>query len=207
MKSESSASSLKGRIYLITPLAENFPLEKDAAYAGVDAGYLKLLEKGIDPVFVLGDFDSLEPGQKPPADALRVPVCKDEPDSELAVAEAIKDGYSEIILWGAISGRLDHTLANIRLAVWKYPGLILQDEMQKAFVLLPGRYSIAPEYRHLSFFAMELSVFSENNVSYPLDHRKIDQEDLYTLSNSFLEGPAEIEVHSGRILCVLSNCI
>lgn len=201
----SSETKKAETIYLITPLTEDFPVREDAVYAGVDAGYLKLLEKGIEPVFVLGDFDSLEEGQKPPVDAIRVPIRKDEPDSELAVGEAIKDGYSRIILWGAISGRLDHTLANIRLAVWKYPGLILQDEKQKAFVLLPGRYSIEPEYRHLSFFAMEPSVFSESNVSYPLDHRVIDQQDLYTLSNSFLEGPAEIEVHSGRILCVLSN--
>ena len=201
----SSETKKAETIYLITPLTEDFPVREDVVYAGVDAGYLKLLEKGIEPVFVLGDFDSLEEGQKPPVDAIRVPIRKDEPDSELAVGEAIKDGYSRIILWGAISGRLDHTLANIRLAVWKYPGLILQDEKQKAFVLLPGRYSIEPEYRHLSFFAMEPSVFSESNVSYPLDHRAIDQQDLYTLSNSFLEGPAEIEVHSGRILCVLSN--
>lgn len=201
----SSETKKAETIYLITPLTEDFPVREDAVYAGVDAGYLKLLEKGIEPVFVLGDFDSLEEGQKPPVDAIRVPIRKDEPDSELAVGEAIKDGYSRIILWGAISGRLDHTLANIRLAVWKYPGLILQDEKQKAFVLLPGRYSIEPEYRHLSFFAMEPSVFSESNVSYPLDHRVIDQQDLYTLSNSFLEGPAEIKVHSGRILCVLSN--
>lgn len=202
----SSETKKAETIYLITPLTEDFPVREDAVYAGVDAGYLKLLEKGIEPVFVLGDFDSLEEGQKPPVDAIRVPIRKDEPDSELAVGEAIKDGYCRIILWGAISGRLDHTLANIRLAVWKYPGLIiLQDEKQKAFVLLPGRYSIEPEYRHLSFFAMEPSVFSESNVSYPLDHRAIDQQDLYTLSNSFLEGPAEIEVHSGRILCVLSN--
>lgn len=195
----------RGRIYLITPLGQDFPIEKNAAYAGVDAGYRLLKEKNITPAFVLGDFDSLPQGEKPPAGAIRLPVRKNEPDSELAVQEALQDGYTEIILWGGISGRLDHTLANIRLAVWKFPGLILQDASQKAFVLLPGDYEIEPDYAHLSFFAMEPSVFSETNVSYPLDHQELDQKDLFTLSNSFVQGPAKITVHSGRVLCVLSN--
>lgn len=202
---ESGTGKHRGRIYLITPLGKDFPLETSAAYAGVDAGYRLLKEKNIRPAFVLGDFDSLPEGEKPPAGAIRLPVRKNEPDSELAVQEALEDGYSEIILWGSISGRLDHTLANIRLAVWKFPGLILQDASQKAFVLLPGHHEIEPEYTHLSFFAMEPSVFSETNVSYPLDHQVLDQKDLFTLSNSFLKGPAQITVHSGRILCVLSN--
>lgn len=199
-------------LYLITPLAKNFPADPDSDYIGVDAGFLKIQEAGLKISMLMGDFDSLPADVHLPADALVFPVKKDETDSELAMKKAMElnrnDIYYQIILWGGLSGRLDHTLANVRLIVWKYPGIILQDEKQKVQCLLPGKYIFQPEYKHLSFFAMEESVITLKDVLYELEEYPINQKDVFTVSNSFLDNTdAKVIVHSGRVLCVQSSYV
>jgi thiamine pyrophosphokinase len=43
------------------------------------------------------------------------PRAKDETDLELALEYAVKEGAQEIVILGAVGGRLDHTLANVFL--------------------------------------------------------------------------------------------
>ncbi len=44
-------------------------------------------------------------------------------------------------------------------------------------------------------------------MQYPLDHRMVDEADIYTLSNEVAENEEKgiIHVHSGRLLLVQSN--
>ncbi|WP_304533264.1 thiamine diphosphokinase, partial [Faecalibaculum rodentium] len=113
-------------LILVTPATTVIPDVHGADYAAVDAGLLTLTEQGINPVFACGDFDSL----KTPLDPcdvpegcrlLRFPAEKNESDSQLAVQEAIHLGYDPVILTGSLSGRIDHTLANIRLLTHHHP--------------------------------------------------------------------------------------
>lgn len=201
---------MKKTLYLITPLARHFPVDLKADYVGIDAGIERILECGL-PVFrALGDFDSVMDQKDIPEEAVVFPAEKDWPDSELAMNLALdldhEFHYRKIVLWGGISGRLDHTFANLRLIAWSYPEIVLQDEKQKAFALLPGRHVIHPEYRHISFFAMEPSCISLENLKYPLSYEKIDQKSVLTLSNSFIDQKdAVVTVHSGRFLCIESQ--
>ena len=190
--------------YLITPLAKNFPIDRDAVYIGVDAGYRLIEEKGLTCLRKIGDFDSME--GEAPQDAWVLPVQKDETDSQVAAEWAIDQGYSPVILWGGLEGRLDHTLANLLMAGWKYPQLILQDENHKVITLLEGEIELEPEYRHLSFFALEDTELSLANVKYPVEHALLSRQDIYAVSNSFLEGNARISVEWGRVLCIQSQC-
>ena len=78
-----------------------------------DAGYSALEKLGIVPDMVVGDLDSL--GTIPNFDNLkRHPVEKDDTDTALALAEGIKLGYEDFVIYGGLGRRLDHSIANIQ---------------------------------------------------------------------------------------------
>jgi len=69
---------------------------------------------------LIGDLDSLPPAELLAARAAGVPTvtapaAKDETDLELAVARALSDGATELIICGALGGRADHMLGNVLL--------------------------------------------------------------------------------------------
>jgi thiamine pyrophosphokinase len=69
---------------------------------------------------LIGDMDSLAPAELQAARASGVltvtaPAAKDETDLELAVARALSDGATELVICGALGGRADHMLANVLL--------------------------------------------------------------------------------------------
>jgi thiamine pyrophosphokinase len=86
-----------------------------------DGGAFALERWKILPHLVVGDMDSLGDAGVERMARLGVPVAKfsaakDESDLELAVAQAIEVGATEIVLLGALGGdRLDHEAANLLL--------------------------------------------------------------------------------------------
>ncbi len=78
-----------------------------------DKGYLAAEKLGLDDALVLGDFDSL--GFIPKSGNVQIyPSAKDDTDTLLAVKKALEMGASEIFIYGALGGRIDHTFANIQ---------------------------------------------------------------------------------------------
>ncbi len=86
-----------------------------------DRGALAAPALGLRLDTVVGDADSLDPRDASRLAAAgvpfeRVPVEKDETDTELAVLVALARGATEIVLLGALGGpRIDHAIANIAL--------------------------------------------------------------------------------------------
>ncbi|NLS44225.1 MAG: thiamine diphosphokinase [Firmicutes bacterium] len=83
-----------------------------------DGGYDLVESLGFCPNAVIGDMDSMPDEKRKSLEKRNVPVIvypteKDKTDSHLALEFAKNAGYSEIILVGALGGRLDHTIANI----------------------------------------------------------------------------------------------
>lgn len=190
---------------LVSPVATWLPDIQNADWIGVDAGFQHILDAGHSCLFAIGDFDSGSLPEPPSFPAIVLPVAKDETDSEMAMKTAVEMGYETIYFIGAFGKRLDHTLANIRCIVWKYPQVICLEEHQRLFTLLPGRYCLKADYLHVSFFAYEPSVLSLEGFLYPLHRQRIDQKDLYTCSNSFQAKQGVVILESGRVLCVESN--
>ncbi len=85
----------------------------DKVYA-VDGGWETCKKEGIKPDLAIGDFDSLGfvPDDVP---VNRFPSVKDESDMELAFACAHEDGADAVSVYGGLSHRLDHTLANMQV--------------------------------------------------------------------------------------------
>lgn len=194
---------------LATPLATKIPIVKDAYYIGVDAGVLRLIEQGIHPDMAVGDFDSMNQEQfRSICEKFVIekhPVQKDESDTELAIMIAKEKGFEKIIVVGAFGKRVDHTIANIRLLAYRWHDLYLLDENQCMFYLKEGEHEIETTYPNVSFFAIGETIISLEGFMYPLDHRKICESDIYTLSNTLIEKKGKVKVEQGAVLCVLTN--
>lgn len=87
---------------------------------GADGGAARALAWGLTPQVVIGDMDSLPEQDRAVLEDrgckfVEHPRAKDETDLELALVYAVKQGAREIVIFGALGGRLDHTLANVLL--------------------------------------------------------------------------------------------
>jgi len=86
-----------------------------------DGGALALERWKLLPHLIVGDMDSLGDAGVERFARLGIPVAKfpaakDESDLELAVAQAVAAGATEVVILGALGGhRLDHEAANLLL--------------------------------------------------------------------------------------------
>ena len=96
-----------------------------------DGGYAHVLELGLIPDVVLGDFDSMERARVVCREILTYPAEKDATDTEIAVDYALEEGFDEILLLGCLGSRMDHSLANLfllkKIAVSGAQGTILDE--------------------------------------------------------------------------------
>ena len=85
-----------------------------------DGGARIALALGLTPEVVVGDLDSLDEAAQARLKAMGCrlvvyPTAKDWTDLELALKLAAQEGATEIVILGALGGRLDQELANILL--------------------------------------------------------------------------------------------
>lgn len=175
----------------------------------VDGGYASLEAAGCAPDLALGDFDSL--GYVPDVvEAKAFPPEKDASDMELALEEAVARGAAAVEIYGALGGRLDHTLANLQLlASFAERGLSVRavgDDFQIAFLVGPG------ELRAEGASGAIVSVFSLTDVStgvveeglkYALDGVALTNRISWGLSNELVGAPARIALESGTLAVFL----
>ena len=92
----------------------------------VDGGLVYLEEAGIEPDFLLGDFDSIGEQCRETVERFRrmgsdhflqLPVVKDDTDTMAAARLGLSRGYREFLIYGGLGRRLDHTMANIQTLV------------------------------------------------------------------------------------------
>ena len=197
------------KVYLVTPLSKRIPQDIDSDYIGIDAGALRILEVNFPLKMAVGDFDSMSAEDfnhlQSICDIERHPIMKDETDAELGIWIAQKLGYDEIILYGALSGRIDHTYLNIYMISHLYPEVILMDDTQCVRVLKEGEYVLKNEYKNISFLPIEESVVSLDGFLYPLNQFRLKITDVHTTSNSMIDDESKVIVHSGKILCLMTN--
>ena len=103
------------------PLRDVRGLPRPDVVIAADGGSTLAARLGLDPSLIVGDLDSSDPAVVADFEARGVEVrryehhTKVETDTELAVFAALGWQPSELILLGALGGRLDHSLANILL--------------------------------------------------------------------------------------------
>lgn len=196
---------------LVLKNGTSYTPEEPADLIGVDRGALTLADAGIRMSLAVGDFDSVQESDVSRIEAyaeevIRLNPIKDDSDSEHAVRTALARGYEHLYITGALGGRIDHELVNLRLA-YLFPGkVILVSGRNRIRALLPGTYELSAEnHGFISFFAVYPAVISLNGFVWDLDHRTIRFEDLYGLSNRISEEKGIVTVHEGTVLMIRSE--
>lgn len=177
-------------------------LPRDAdVVIGVDGGYQLLLDEGIEPNLVVGDFDSFKGDV--PSEAIRYPVEKDLTDLEIALEAARTYGATVIDVYGGLGGRLDMTLGNIGL-LEMYPEMRLHAQGQTVFIARKGTTVIKRgEGHYLSFIPWKEASISITGVKYPLVRRDVSSRQSLTISNEWTKEEACLTVHRGQVLVLL----
>lgn len=199
------------------PLSEvAFSLQPDV-WIGVDRGAYFLIEQGIIPQHIVGDFDSVtaEEFARISKAVEHVEVYqseKDETDTDLALMQAVEMVPTEIWLTGVTGGRLDHQEAVLR-AVFRlqleYPQIIFkiinqQNEMQ---FLVPGHHNlIVTDHTYVSFFAFgeQVAEVTLSGVKYETINETIEIGTSRFTSNKILSSDASISFSSGICLMIRS---
>ena len=182
-----------------------------AFVVAADGGLDHARALGVAPDVVVGDFDSLE-GERPAAgeDTIALPPQKDDPDLLSALKIGWAHGCRTFHIYGALGGRVDHTLSAIRLTarIARHGGI--------GFLHGDGTVVTAISDGRLDWPAFDarpgrmVSVFSHADVSrgidepglkYRLMDGVLDSDSVLGLSNEFLPlTPAAVSVREGTLI-------
>jgi len=176
-----------------------------------DGGEKLLASAGLKPDVVIGDMDSAALEAKdtsPDVQRIAWPASKDKSDAELAVEHALGQGYDQVILLGAVGGRLDHTLGNVALAA-KYPGrvalldgdstLVAADRFEEC--VLHGRTGTVVS---LIPFGRKAAKVWTSGLKYPLQHEEL-RPGTHGVSNELCEAEARVRVLEGVLLVYIQS--
>ncbi|NLT57910.1 MAG: thiamine diphosphokinase [Clostridiales bacterium] len=177
-----------------------------------DAGYAQAMRHGLTPDFTVGDYDSLE-GSVTDIEGVKLtfPVEKDDTDAMLAAKEGLARGCRRFLFYGALGGRLDHTLANITMLRYLIDfgatGWLLSEE-NCVTLLKDGALTLERDahYPHLSVFSYEgeaTGVLVQGGKYTPVSHSLNNCFPL-GVSNAILGERAIISVKRGILLIVLA---
>lgn len=206
--------AVNGKIDDYAELAEL--LRPDDYLIGADGGTLHLLAIDRQPNAVVGDLDSLPQQTVAALVAAGVPVErhkpeKDQTDLELALERALEDGASEIILVGALGGRLDQTLANLLIVAqrdWPVPVRVVEGEQVTEVLRGPGRLVLhGPAGSTVSAIPLSAAVtgITYTGLAYPLHEATLRFGSTRGVSNVLATSPASIQIDSGILLVIHSR--
>lgn len=196
----------------------DFSFFPEALYIGVDAGTLLLLEKGIQPVTAVGDFDSVTVGDYEKILAILPelapsPSEKDQSDTELGLEAAMAYEPDQVILAGVTGGRLDHYMSTLHIMYQyqqKFPAtrFVLLNNQNRIRFLRTGTHVIEKDehYRYISFypFAEEVEGLTLTGFKYPVTSETIPFGTTRFVSNELL-GQGSVSIQKGYCLLVESS--
>ena len=184
----------------------NTAVEEDCViYA--DGAYKFKEEVGEKEVIaVVGDFDSL--GEAPKNEkVVTLNVEKNFTDGERAVRLAVENGASELVIYGAYGGKIEHVLGNIALlsiandlgvkASIKEENTITElFSGKKDFAVKKGGTISLIPYGGDCVFESSLGLY------YPLNALTLTPSDTRGISNVAIEEKISIEIKKGKALII-----
>lgn len=186
-------------------------------WVGADRGALRLVKLGIQPVMVVGDFDSISPAElrtveQAIAGAVIVKPDQDHTDTQLAVKSIFEQLHpDELHIYGATGGRLDHLLANLWLVLDPFfrdwaPKITLIDRQNTIRYFLPGSYTITKEAtkKYLAFVPLMPMKLTLADEKYPLTAAQNDYP-ISWASNEFVGEQGHFSFDTG-VLAVIQSC-
>lgn len=172
-----------------------------------DSGYDHALRFGYKPHLVIGDMDSISSSIEPGTEVITVPVQKDETDSMLCVDILAQRGYDQILFFGALGGRADHSFANICLlmhATKKSVDLKIIHENSIMFVTDKKAELCGNKGDLLSLFPVGgmAQGITTQGLFYPLCGETLYPDATRGTSNEFVDEKATVSLSSGYLLVI-----
>lgn len=177
-----------------------------------DGGARHLAALSIVPDVIVGDMDSLDARElaaweRRGVRIIRYPVKKDFTDTQLALDYALSCKPGSVEIWGALGGRIDHTLANVYLLMHAGDAGVpayLMDEFTE--VSLAGKETMITGATGCLVSIIALSPLVEGitleGFEYPLAGENLSFAQTRGLSNVVTSSVATIRVSSGNLLIV-----
>lgn len=180
-----------------------------------DGGMKHCRKLNVIPHLIVGDFDSTNPIDLVYFEDLNVPIQrfsthKDETDTELALRYAIEKGAQEVVIWGAIGSRLDHTLGNIHLlygALKQGVKVTLMNDQNtvtliKDEIMLNGKEG---QLVSLIPFSEQVVGISTTGLAYSLTEDTLFAGSPIGVSNYMTSTKASVKIKQGLLLVILAR--
>lgn len=171
-----------------------------------DGGIRHALALGVLPHVLIGDLDSLPPGfdlETFHGEVIRHPRDKNETDLELAIQYALSRDPEQVLILGALGGRLDQTLGNISLL--DRPGDIRFDDGVEQVFLCRAQAEVhgAPgDTLSLIPWQGAVSGIVTDGLKWPLRDETLYPHKTRGISNELNGTHAAIQIRSGLLLVV-----
>ena len=183
-------------------------LRDDDYIIAADGGTRHALALGLVPSVVIGDLDSLGAVNLPASvDVIQYPADKDETDLELALLHARERGFDEILLIGALGGRLDQTLGNLSLLsdpIWDGVDVRMDDGVEQVFFArkqaqIQGRIG---EIVSLIPWRGDVAIANTEGLRWSLQNEILYAHQTRGISNELTAENAQIDVDAGLLLII-----
>jgi thiamine pyrophosphokinase len=179
-----------------------------------DGGTRHALALSIQPNLIIGDMDSAEREQLKTLRDADVPIelfshDKNETDLELAINHAIDLKPEQIVIIGALGGRLDQTLGNIALLTGLRPSghdfdVRLDDGVEEVFICRDRAQVHGSRGDLVSLIPWQGAVMDvrTENLKWPLKSETLYPDKTRGISNELLGKTASVSIGSGLLLVV-----
>lgn len=165
----------------------------------------------VEPSLIVGDFDShSRPDDM--SNVIELPVIKDDTDTIFAVKEAIRRGFTEVLMTGVTGGREDMTLGNIyALLMLRNAGIsamIVDDYSEISLIRAGETKRVKYGWRFFSLLNItgKASGITITGAKYNVDGAEITPEFQYGISNE-VTSPEYDAVVSLKEGCLLLVCV
>lgn len=195
------------------------PVEDGDYVIAVDGGFRYCQMLGILPDLILGDMDSAseeeravieEIEREDPSRIHRLKPEKDDTDTLSAVREGLERGYRKFYFYGALGGRLDHSIANIQTL------LFLKKQEAVGYILTDTQLVTVIRNEEITFHAGvegRMSLFSLGEkaekvtikgMKYVLTEDTVTNDFPIGISNEFIKTEeALVRVENGELLIMV----
>lgn len=183
-------------------------------YVGVDRGSLTLLEHQLPLDLAVGDFDSVTSEELTQIKmiakkVITAPAEKDDTDTELALKYLFQSFTDcQVTIFGALGGRLDHTLANIFLPSDPeltpfMESIYLRDAQNLVQYFPEGRHTVSKieGMDYVSFMTDQEADLEIRGAKYNLTARHFFKKKIYG-SNEFIGQPITFSVSAGYVVVI-----
>ncbi len=177
-----------------------------------DGGTRNALSVGLMPQVVIGDLDSLDEADRAQLDRAGVPLIvyptrKDQTDLELALRYALEQQATEIVIFSALGGRWDQSLANLMLLTLPELAQVsvrIVDHHLSSHVIrdraeISGRVGDTLSLIALKGDAQGVTI---EGCEYPLTEATLPFGATLGISNVLARSTAQITVKQGQILAL-----